>query len=158
MISRDMQLDILDALSNGSHLHKIHMEGFPHHNTLDRYRRACPAFNAEIRAILVDRETKQRRQRFARLHINPDQLYRMVDKAVSKTYPAHIRDDIISSAALAVLEGEIKSLDQIAKEIPKHITAYWRLHDHKRNVSIDAPLFAGSSQTYHDFLTTKHSA
>lgn len=50
-----------------------------------------------------------------RTMLNQNTLYAVVSNAVSKGLEAHIRDDLISSVILAVLEGNLTELDIINK-------------------------------------------
>lgn len=73
------------------------------------------------------------------VRVNPDKVYLLLQRAVSRSLPQHIRDDLISTMCLAVLEGKLL-VENIDKEARKYVTDYNRVNDTYKNVSLDAPI------------------
>jgi hypothetical protein len=102
-----------------------------------------------------ERARKQRNyaEQLARKQANDGKfLFAAANAVVPKSYPAHVRDDVISEIVIAVLEDKITVKD-IGKEAPGFMRAYWREYSHYGRVSLDA-VIPGSKTSYHDrFLT-----
>ena len=71
--------------------------------------------------------------------LNQNEIYHAVNKAVSFGIPAHIRDDVIGSMILAVLEGDL-ALDQVKARAREFSAAYHREAGTYKTISIDAPV------------------
>jgi hypothetical protein len=67
---------------------------------------------------------------------SPDDVMRIVTQAVSDRLPRHLRDDVISSVLLAVLEGKLL-LDQVESRIQDYIRTENRMFNTFRSVSLD---------------------
>lgn len=67
---------------------------------------------------------------------DPDTVYRMIAQAVSAALPRHMRDDVISSMLLAVLEGKLM-LEQVSRRVREFVSEYNRQYDHYKHVSLD---------------------
>ena len=91
--------------------------------------------------------TKSRRQ----ITLSPDAVFRMIDKAVSRSLPRHVRDDVISAMCLAVLEGQL-FVEHIEKEAQQFLRAHNRMFDHFKTVSLDAPVRGSEDMTLLDTL------
>jgi hypothetical protein len=70
---------------------------------------------------------------------DPDTVYRVVSRAVSSALPRFMRDDVISSMLLAVLEGELL-LENVGTRIKDYLGRYNREYDGFKTLSLDAPM------------------
>lgn len=75
---------------------------------------------------------------------NPTLLYETANKAVPRTLPRWVRDDIISELVLAVLSSEL-AFDKIASQAGKYVTKYWRDFGYAKDISLDAVGFDGKT-------------
>lgn len=82
---------------------------------------------------------------------SPNEVYRMIDKAVSKSLPSFARDEIVSSMCLAVLEGKL-FIENIGKEASNYLRAYNRDFDNFKTASLDAPVNGHDGTTFLDLL------
>lgn len=124
------------------------------HNELNREKsnarkRAWKRANRE-KQYAYTREFKSRRKAKQTINLNPDMVYRQIDAAVPRQWPRHMRDDVIASALLEILEGRVR-LDQIGELIRRSTTAYNRQFDTFKTLSLDATV-PGTDQTYLDRL------
>lgn len=78
----------------------------------------------------------QKRRSVQAVRHHPEDVYRVVGRAVSSALPKHMRDDVISNMLLAVLEGELL-LEHVEKRVREYVTGYNRMYDHHGNVSLD---------------------
>ncbi|UDF29953.1 UNVERIFIED_ORG: hypothetical protein LHK14_01140 [Roseateles sp. XES5] len=105
----------------------------------------------------IDREQARGRRRNkahkAQRTINrsPDQVYMLINRAVSKALPDHVRDDVVSSMCLAVLEGKL-FIEDIEKDAKRFLAAYNREFDHFKTTSLDEPINGQDGRTYLDLL------
>lgn len=76
-------------------------------------------------------------------------LYVQVDRAVPRTWPKHIRDDIIGAVILGVLENPEATVTALVKQ---ESTAYWRGRPEYRMRSMDAPIADGARQSLHELI------
>ena len=72
----------------------------------------------------------------ARLATEP--LYAAASAAVSRRLPSDIRDDVISSMIIAVLDGEIKA-DAIADHSREFIARHFREREWSKLISFNTP-------------------
>ncbi|QKD03496.1 hypothetical protein EB235_20005 [Mesorhizobium loti R88b] len=70
---------------------------------------------------------------------DPDTVYRVVSRAVSSALPRFMRDDVIASMLLAVLEGKLL-LDHVGARMKDYVTGYNREYDTFKTLSLDAPM------------------
>jgi hypothetical protein len=70
---------------------------------------------------------------------NPEDVYRVVSRAVSSTLPRFMRDDVINSMLLAVLEGKLL-LEHVGARMKDYVTGYNREYDTYKTLSLDAPM------------------
>jgi hypothetical protein len=75
----------------------------------------------------------------------------MIDKAVPRTLPEFVRDEIVASMCLAVLEGKL-FIENICKEASSYLRAYNRDFDTFKTTSLDAPLNGQDGTTFIDML------
>jgi hypothetical protein len=109
---------------------------------------------------LIEKWRRQRRQRTewklrAKLNIkaapgeafitalHSNDLYAVVSSCVSRSLPRHIRDDVISSMVLDVLEGKLYRKDLGPKAARRYVTAYNREFETYATRSLDADLGDG---------------
>lgn len=168
---------LLHRLGLGDTLAAVLASGAISRSLLDNWRASDREFDAAIRAIVTARTTKEkvrrtaaaeaertrrlvrkeeaRQRRLAEAGAAVDPLYSAADKAVPRTYSKDVRDDVISSIFLAVIEGEID-----AREIPtkakQFVSAYWRGRPEFHALSFDAPVGdSGGRLTLHDVIAQK---
>lgn len=70
---------------------------------------------------------------------NPEDVYRVVSRAVSSALPRFMRDDVINSMLLAVLEGKLL-LEHVATRMKEYVSGYNREYDTFKTLSLDAPM------------------
>lgn len=70
---------------------------------------------------------------------DPDTVYRVVSRAVSSGLPRFMRDDVIASMLLAVLEGKLL-LEHVGARMKDYVTGYNREYDTFKTLSLDAPM------------------
>ena len=92
-------------------------------NQLTTALRADPVLNITIREISQRNGLRARGARPAvivptAIAAQPDLVFSIVDAAVSRNLPRHIRDDVVGTVALMVLDGQI-SLSQVKAEARK---------------------------------------
>ncbi|MFK0688010.1 hypothetical protein ACFX5Q_07365 [Mesorhizobium sp. IMUNJ 23033] len=119
---------------------------------LDEVRLRERNYYAANRTHILQREV-QYRIRLKSMHAvrhDPDTVYRVVSRAVSSALPRFIRDDVISSMLLAVLEGELL-LGNVAARVKDYLGRYNRQYDSFRTLSLDAPM-AGTDLRRIDML------
>lgn len=81
-----------------------------------------------------------------------DAIYAAAFKAVPRTLPSYVRDDVISEIVLAVIEERIAAGD-IAKRAQEFVKGYWREFGHMRRVSLDQLAYGEGRTTVGDNLT-----
>ncbi|MEI5680524.1 MULTISPECIES: hypothetical protein [unclassified Mesorhizobium] len=82
------------------------------------------------------RDRRQKKQSINTVRYSPDVVYAHVSKVISRAFPRHMRDDLISSILLAVLEGKLL-LDHVEKRAPEFVRSYNREYDTFAAVSLD---------------------
>ncbi|HEV7245667.1 MAG TPA: hypothetical protein VGN93_01605 [Shinella sp.] len=141
----------------------------------ERWRENPEPFRAKMREIYWDdveatrakaREKyhRNRDKELARKHRNamarkakreisrsPDEIFKMIDKAVSKSLPGFARDEVVSTMCLAVLEGKL-FIENIGKEAAAYLRAYNREFDNFKTASLDAPVNGRDGTTFLDML------
>ncbi|MER8567532.1 hypothetical protein NKH85_16240 [Mesorhizobium sp. M0924] len=80
-----------------------------------------------------------RRKSVAIIRHHPDQVYRLVSRAVSSGLPRFVRDDVMSSMILAVLEGKLL-LENVASSAKSYLARHNREYDSFKTLSLDAPM------------------
>lgn len=104
-----------------------------------------------------DRQLARFRARWAKIgslnkvKSDPDKVYWLAVKAVPAALPRHVRDDVIGSILLSVMEGKTLVRD-IAKSARQFVTAHNRDFDHFKTLSLDATM-PGTDVTYVERLT-----
>ena len=142
-----------------------------------RWRAADADFDAAIRTTIAERQAREaaqaaaavesqrtqrlirremtRQRRLNRTGVTTDPIYAAAEKAVPRTYPKEVRDDVISSIFLAVIEGEINARD-IPTKAKQFVSAYWRGRPEFHALSFDAPVGdSGGRLTLHDVIAQK---
>jgi hypothetical protein len=82
---------------------------------------------------------------------SPDQVYSLIDAAISPQLPRHIREDVVSAMCLAVLEGKL-FIENIGKEAKAFLASYNREFDYFKTASLDEPINGRDGRTYLDLL------
>ncbi|BCG88530.1 hypothetical protein MesoLj113c_46400 [Mesorhizobium sp. 113-3-9] len=113
-----------------------------------RYPEKRDAILAQGRAYKLVNRDKVRRQEAAHrlvkksinaIRHNPEDVYRVVSRAVSAALPRFMRDDVINSMLLAVLEGELL-LQNVAARVKDYLGRYNQQYDTFKTLSLDAPM------------------
>lgn len=82
-------------------------------------------------------------------------LLRALDRAVPRTLPRHLRDDVIGTLTVDVLEGAV-TLDGIVAAVRHAIARVYRLHPIvAAPLSLDAPHFADGRATLGDRISSE---
>jgi hypothetical protein len=77
----------------------------------------------------------------------PREVFGLASSAVPAKLPRHVRDDVIGSLALAVLEGEV-GIHEIKEHVASTLTEYYRMHPTKYGPqSLDAPVYGDGDKT-----------
>ncbi|WP_147448238.1 hypothetical protein [Mesorhizobium sp. YM1C-6-2] len=75
---------------------------------------------------------------------SPEEIFGEISKAVPSMLPRHVRDEIISSMCLAVLEGDLL-IKNIKAEVRKYLTDHDRGNDYHRTLSLDETMPGGKA-------------
>lgn len=92
-----------------------------------------------------------RARTISKIRHDPDKVYLMLTKAVPRSWPRHVRDDLVSIMCLAILEGKLL-IENIGKEVRRFVTEYNRVHDTYKTLSLDAVIPGTEGMTYLDQL------
>jgi hypothetical protein len=108
--------------------------------------------NPKLYAEMIEKQrARLRRIEYAKHGIkNADRHYREAVKAVPRTLPREVRDDIIADLMLSLIEGKVRPRD-ITKRAPEFISKYWKSFGHAGTLSLDARMGEGGA-TYLDML------
>lgn len=126
----------------------------------ERYWRDVDATRAKAREKYQRNRDKERARKRRNVKVkraqktmaqSPDQVYAMIDNAVSKALPSFVRDEIVSTMCLAVLEGKL-FIENIKTESEHYLSAYNREFDHFKTGSLDAPINGHHGLTMLDLL------
>lgn len=90
------------------------------------------------------RDKRARAASKTKIRRSPDEVYRDISKAVPSVLPRHIRDELIGTMCLAVLEGKLL-VKNIKSEVAKYLTDYNRQNDHHRTLSLDETMRGGKA-------------
>lgn len=82
---------------------------------------------------------------------SPDQVYMRINRAIPRALPSHVRDDVVASMCLAILEGKL-FIENIEKEAKSFLGAHNREFDHFKTASLDEPINGQDGRTYLDLL------
>ncbi|GMB82879.1 hypothetical protein NN6n1_36620 [Shinella zoogloeoides] len=83
---------------------------------------------------------------------SPDEIYTLINRAVPKALPSHVRDEVVSSMCLAVLEGKL-FIENIGKEAKAFLAAHNREFDHFKTTSLDESIKGHEGLTRLDMLS-----
>jgi len=115
------------------------------------------AYRQRNKAKIKAYEAKYRPRGLMRLpYQNPafsNTVYAAAAAAVSTKFPRDVRDDIISSIVLAVLEGEL-ALEALGASVQKYVGKFYTEFSKYTTVSISEPIPGMEGLTYMDVLTT----
>jgi hypothetical protein len=75
-----------------------------------------------------------------------DELYAAASAVVSERLERHVRQDIIVDLVLAVLEGTVQLAD-LPRSAKEFTNRYWKMFGRYGAVSLDAPIYRGSTLT-----------
>jgi hypothetical protein len=99
------------------------------------------------------RKYELKRCSIRRVRTSPEEVYRRAMAALPSGLPRFIRDDVVSSLCLAILEGEI-NVNDMAAQAKVYLRAYNREYDTFQTVSLDV-LIPGTKTTYLDALAAE---
>jgi hypothetical protein len=99
------------------------------------------------------RKYELKRCSIRRVRTSPEEVYRRAIAALPSGLPRFIRDDVVSSLCLAILEGEI-NVNDMAAQAKVYLRAYNRDYDTFQTVSLDV-LIPGTKTTYLDALAAE---
>jgi hypothetical protein len=130
------------------------------HRTFLRYRNEHPEFNIFVLEAMKDNNSRGQKQRF--------QLQRMVSGGriqqvndfhsiaamVPRDLPADMRDEIVQSVFLAILEKRLR-FDDVSKRIREFVTAHNRMFPTKFAKFGDSPLISLDEVTFEDGTATR---
>jgi hypothetical protein len=132
-------------------------------NKLKVLREQNPDFNRFVCAVSPGNLARARQRRrnpqefHANIHRAETNDYHRIVELVPANLPPDMRDDIVQSIFLALLEGTLRR-DQIRERVRHFVTAHNR--EANKNgigkfglISLDAPIFADSSATLGDSIT-----
>lgn len=83
---------------------------------------------------------------------SPDEVYTLISEAVPKALPSHVREEVVSSMCLAVLEGKL-FIENIGKEAKAFLAAHNREFDHFKTASLDESIKGHEGLTRLDMLS-----
>lgn len=107
--------------------------------------------NAYYRAYYwrtIEKQRARNKRRYAqersikKITLSPDEVFKAVNKTVSRAIPQFVRDDVISEMCLAILEGKL-FIENIGKEAAKFLAAHNRAFDHFKTISVDTEISDG---------------
>lgn len=97
-------------------------------------------------------ETRKSRRRAMRKGTRMADAQALAQSVVPRTYPQHVRDDIVSAVMVVVMDGRILP-KEIPSECKRQTTAYWRERPEYRLKSLDAQAFDDGKATLHDKIS-----
>jgi len=120
---------------------------------LERSRKRSRDYYAANAAKLAPRyhERWLRIKSTTKAFLDPEAIWMRIDKAVNRSLPAHIREDVVSAMVLAALEGKLH-VDKIESAARSFVTEYNRNNRVYEDVSLDAPIPGMEGITYLDKL------
>lgn len=96
----------------------------------------------------IDKQRARHKRRYAqersikKITLSPDEVFKLVNKAVSRAIPRFVRDDVMADMCLAILEGKL-FIENIGKEAAKFLAAHNRAFDHFKTISVDTVISEG---------------
>lgn len=154
--------DVLEAISKGATLAELG-DGMPTQWMVETRRAHDPAFDRAIVKAFRQRQVWKAARRKPKL-VRPasmpltfqltqtNELYAAANRAVSRSFPPHVRDDIISEIVLSVLAGETQPAE-IALAAKAFANAYLRDQNGYALTSFDAVLGVSGSGSFHELVT-----
>lgn len=110
----------------------------------DKVRAWCRAqyWKNHKKSLQRSRDQRAKVRSVRTIKLSPDEVFKLIDKAVSRTIPKFVRDDVIAEMCLAVLEGKL-FIENIGKEASKFLAAHNRAFDHFKTISVDTEISEG---------------
>jgi len=111
-------------------------------------REKARAYQREYYWRTIEKQRARHKRRYAqersikKIRLSSDEIFKAVNKAVSRAIPQFVRDDVISEMCLAILEGKL-FIENIGKEAAKFLAAHNRAFDHFRTISVDTEISEG---------------
>jgi hypothetical protein len=165
-VSETQARKVVEALNAGKTIANITFAGKPtyilNNRALLLFRRKNPKFDRLVvrlstaNAKAHNAEATARRIQILRapaIAEHGTDIFGLIRSAVPESLPREIRDDVIGTMALEVVEGKLKTAD-IRRRVREFITAQYRQFSKYGPISLDARLFEDGSATLLDRLTT----
>lgn len=138
--------------------------GMPSEQTVRYYREIDSDFDRALKAARYSpkrkiKKTKKksyymRQNRALRGQLDPDQLYRAAEAAVSRHHLLpHVRQDVMSDLAEAILRGDF-GLEDVGEYVADFISDHNRRSETFKSSSLDATMSDDSDMTFLDRLST----
>ncbi len=108
--------------------------------------------NAEAMKV-YDREYQRRRTARKQMQRSPERIYRDIIALLPRGLPTHMRDDVVGSVCLQVLEGRVRH-DRMADAVRDALKQHNRMFDHFKTISLDAPVAGSDDMTLLDKLAS----
>lgn len=99
-------------------------------------REAIKAAQEAARKALIPVRRKENRAAFDK---DPAGLYASIRRAIPRSFPADVRDDIATDISIALLDGEI-ALDEIETSVSQFLSKHYQGRDWHQNISFDQPI------------------
>lgn len=107
--------------------------------------------------ILAQQKVRlHKKKSVAVMRLKPDEIWHRLERAINRALPQHIRDDVIGTMALAVLEGRLL-VEKIESAARAFVTAYNRDNRVYEDLSLDAPIPGMDGMTYMDRLAAEEA-
>jgi hypothetical protein len=165
-MSEDQTRRVIEALQEGKTIANITKAGSPfffcNSRALFIFRRKHPKFER----LLLRLSSKNAKVHFAEAGARRAQalrapsiagrgadIFAMIRAEVPTYLPAQIRDDVIGTMALEVVEGKLRGID-VRRRVGEYITKQYRLYSKYGPQSLDATLSADGSTTLLDMHST----
>ncbi len=110
--------------------------------------------NNRIVALSRQKERRQKNKSVRAIRSSPGRIISLIEQAISRSLPNHLREELIARMRLAILDGKL-SIKDIAREARSFLTAYNREFDTFKTLSLDAPVRGHDRGTYMDLLEDK---
>jgi hypothetical protein len=165
-VSEEQARRVVDALRHGETIATITKNGSPAYVLTNRalflFRQRNPQFGRLVvrlstaNAKVHHAEASAKRARIARapaIAANAPDIFKLIRDEVPTTLPAQIRDDVIGTMAMEIVEGKLRPTD-VRRRVKEYITAQYRQFSSYGPRSLDTALSADGPATLLDMLST----
>lgn len=166
-MSEEQARKVLEALNAGQTISNVSATGKPsyiiNNTALLLFRQKHPKFDrivvrlSSANARIHQAEAQARRwqiHRASTIAANGTDIFMLIRSEVPASLPAQIRDDVIGTMALEIVEGKLRTAD-IRRRVREYITGQFRQFSKYTQVSLDARLYDDGSATLLDRLSTE---